>query len=148
MAALGRLRRSGCSLVECPSRLLPPSVPGEKTKIIQADRRRLAPACQLFQHLRREIGEPQLSAGNGHRPLKAAWLCGVMWAIAQRTQNRSPGKLHLTLIQRTQEVEYLVPNPSVKRVLARFPMPRPDDQRRFNMHRWDKDIEPQSVCQL
>ena len=58
----GRSRRSGSSIFECPSRLFWPSLPRQKTRIIQADRRRLAPAGQALQHLRRKISQPQLAA--------------------------------------------------------------------------------------
>ncbi|WP_379916793.1 hypothetical protein [Lacimonas salitolerans] len=42
--------------------LLPPNLPRQKTQIIEADCRRLPPAGQSPQHLRREIGQPQLAA--------------------------------------------------------------------------------------
>jgi hypothetical protein len=44
------------------SQLLPPSLPRQKTQVIQANRRGLAPAGQSLQHLRRKICQPQLTA--------------------------------------------------------------------------------------
>ena len=50
------------SFIDGSPHLLPPRYPRQKTQIVQADRRGLAPAGQPLQHLRREVGQPQLSA--------------------------------------------------------------------------------------
>ena len=44
------------SNANCPIHLLPPSLPGQKAQIVQADRRRLAPAGQWLQHPQCQIG--------------------------------------------------------------------------------------------
>ena len=49
--------------------LLRPSLPRQKTQIIRAHRRRLAPAGRPLQHLRRQFGQPQLAADMAfHQP--------------------------------------------------------------------------------
>ncbi len=55
------------SWFECVFWLISPSLPRQKTQVIQANRRRLAPAGQPLQHFGRKIGQPQLAADMAFR---------------------------------------------------------------------------------
>ena len=50
------------SFIDGSPHLLPPRYPRQKTQIVQADRRGLAPAGQPLKHLWSEICQPQLPA--------------------------------------------------------------------------------------